>query len=219
MKGYCPVGGCGTVFEITPTGMLTTLYSFCAQPKCSDGQNPAGPLLWTSSGALYGATGLGGITSNSCNGSCGTVFTISPAGELTTLHSFDGTDGGEPLGGLVQGQDGNLYGTTFNGGANDSCPIGGCGTVFKMTTGGSVTTLYSFCTTANCTDGATPGAGLVQGTDGNFYGTTVAGGETTPFWIDGAELKYIPAQQLGGGCSLIMGWGSSSAKPRSSEMT
>jgi len=193
VKGYCLVGGCGTVFEIAPGGTLTTLYSFCAQPNCSDGQSPNGPLLWTSSGALYGTTQLGGITNNSCDGSCGTAFTVSPAGELTTLHSFDGTDGGEPLGGLVQGQDGNLYGITFNGGANANetyCPTGGCGTVFKMTTGGSVTTLYSFCSQTNCTDGATPYAGLVQGTDGNFYGTTIAGGETTSYWFFGAGTIF-----------------------------
>jgi uncharacterized repeat protein (TIGR03803 family) len=190
VNGYCPVAGCGTVFEITPSGTLTTLYSFCAQPNCSDGQSPAGTLLSASSGALYGTTQLGGITSNSCNGSCGTAFTISPSGELTTLHSFDGADGGEPLGGLVQGQGGNLYGTTFNGGANETCPTGGCGTVFKMTTGGSVTTLYSFCSQAKCTDGATPYAGLVQGTDGNFYGTTVAGGEITSYWADGAGTVF-----------------------------
>jgi uncharacterized repeat protein (TIGR03803 family) len=190
VKGYCLAGGCGTVFEITPGGAFTTLYSFCAQPDCSDGQSPGGPLLWTSSGALYGTTESGGITNNRCNGTCGTVFTISPAGELTTLHSFDGADGSAPLGGVIQGKDGNLYGTTFDGGANDTCPTGGCGTVFKMTTGGSLTTLYSFCSQTKCADGATPSAGLVQGTDGNFYGTTVAGGETTSFYTTGAGTVF-----------------------------
>jgi uncharacterized repeat protein (TIGR03803 family) len=174
---------------MTPSGTLTTLYSFCAQPNCADGQNPIGPLVSTSS-ALYGTTQFGGITNASCNGSCGTAFSISPAGELTTLHSFDGADGGVPLGGLVQGQGGNLYGTTFNGGAIDTCPTGGCGTVFKMTTGGSVTTLHSFCAQSKCTDGATPYAGLVQGTDGNLYGTTIAGGETTSYWISGAGIVF-----------------------------
>ena len=198
VKGYCPASGCGTVFEITPSGALTTVYSFCAQPNCSDGQSPAGTLLWTSSGALYGTTQLGGIISSSCNGSCGTAFSISAGGELTTLHSFDGTDGSEPLGGLVQAQDGDLYGTTFNGGANDNCPTVGCGTVFKMTTGGAVTTLYSFCSQSNCTDGATPYAGLAQGGDGDFYGTTVAGGNTTPYWTGGAGtvFKITPAGEL-----------------------
>lgn len=198
VKGYCFVSGCGTVFEITPSGALTTIYSFCAQPNCSDGASPDGALLWTSSGALYGATELGGITSNLCNGGCGTIFTISPAGKMSTLYSFSGTDGGEPDGGLVQGSDGNLYGTTFNGGTNNTCPTGGCGTLFKMTTGGSLLTLYSFCSQSNCTDGATPLAGVVQGTDGNFYGTTVAGGETTSFWTSGAGtvFKITPAGTL-----------------------
>jgi len=85
---------------------------------------------------------------------------------VTTLHSFDGTDGSTPYGALVQGIDGNLYGTTEAGGAN------GAGTVFKMTTGGTVTAIYNFCSLASCTDGANPNAGLVQDTDGNFYGTT-----------------------------------------------
>jgi uncharacterized repeat protein (TIGR03803 family) len=94
------------------------------------------------------------------------ITAIASPAQFKTLHSFDGTDGSTPYGALVQGIDGNLYGTTEQGGAN------GAGTVFKMTTGGTVTKLYDFCSLASCTDGANPNAGLVQDTDGNFYGTT-----------------------------------------------
>src|ERR1017187_4579276 len=101
-------------------------------------------------------------------GSCGTVFQINPSGALTSLYSFTGgNDGGNPQAGLVQGSDGNLYGTTYGGGTN------GDGTVFKISTGRAYTSLYSF-TGGN--DGANPWAGLVQGRDGNFYGTTERGG-------------------------------------------
>src|SRR5208282_3285952 len=85
---------------------------------------------------------------------------------LTTLHSFDGTDGASPYATLVQGFDGNLYGTTYSGGASNN------GTVFKITTGGALTTLHSF----SGTDGANPIAALVQANDGYLYGTTFGGG-------------------------------------------
>jgi uncharacterized repeat protein (TIGR03803 family) len=94
------------------------------------------------------------------------ITAIAAPAQFNTPHSFDGTDGSTPYGALVQGIDGNLYGTTEQGGAN------GAGTVFKMTTGGTVTTIYNFCSLASCADGANPNAGLVQDTDGNFYGTT-----------------------------------------------
>ena len=90
---------------------------------------------------------------------------------LTTLHSFNGTDGSGPYSGLTQGTDGNLYGITYYGGANDNC-TNGCGTVFKITPSGNLTTLHSF----DDSDGSGPQAGLIQGTDGNFYGTTFSGG-------------------------------------------
>ena len=93
----------------------------------------------------------------------------STAQTLTTLVSFNGDDGEDPLAPLVQGLDGRFYGTTFYGGAHTSCDTGfGCGTVFKTTTEGRLTTLYSFCAQAGCTDGELPYAGLVQATDGNF---------------------------------------------------
>jgi uncharacterized repeat protein (TIGR03803 family) len=159
-------GDYGTVFKITPGGTLTTLYSFCSQTNCTDGQFPDGRLVQAANGDLYGTT-LGG----GANGDYGTVFKVTPSGTLTTLHSFNGTDGSAPLAGLVQATDGDLYGTTDLGGAN-----GSNGTVFKITPSGTLTTLYSFCSQSGCTDGATPYAGLVQDTNGDFYGTTAYGG-------------------------------------------
>jgi uncharacterized repeat protein (TIGR03803 family) len=99
-------------------------------------------------------------------------------GELTTLYSFCAqngcTDGRNPFAALIQGADGDFYGTTRFGGAN--CATEGCGTVFRITPNGTLTTLYSFCAQSGCTDGYWPIAGLVQGSDGNFYGTTNQGG-------------------------------------------
>jgi uncharacterized repeat protein (TIGR03803 family) len=153
--------GYGTVFKLAPgTGTLTTLYSFCSQTRCPDGSAPAPGLALATDGNFYG-------TSSS------TLFKITPSGTLTTLHTFLSTDGTNPNGGLIQAADGNLYGTTSYGGTGTGCPfIGRCGTVFKITPGGTLTTLHSF----RGVDGGEPLAGLVQATDGNFYGTTFAGG-------------------------------------------
>ncbi len=161
------IGSYGTVFKLSPS--LTTLYSFCAQTDCTDGDYPLGGLVQGTDGNFYGTTQQGGA-----NGAYGTVFQITTGGTLTTLYSFcaqtDCTDGSYPMAGLVQGTDGNFYGTTQQGGANDA------GTVFKVTSTGALTTIYSFCAQTDCTDGDAPYAGLVQGGDGNFYGTTQGGG-------------------------------------------
>src|ERR1022692_482529 len=107
-------------------------------------------------------------------GSYGTVFKIAPSGTLTTLYSFCAqsacTDGANPVAGLVQATNGDFYGTTENGGAY------GYGTVFRITGGGALTTLYSFCAQSGCTDGQNPHAGPVQATNGDLYGTTENGG-------------------------------------------
>jgi uncharacterized repeat protein (TIGR03803 family) len=165
----------GTVFEITPSGTLSTIYSFCPNSGCTDGENPYGGLIQAADGDFYGVTLGGGANSGSClNVPCGTVFKITPGGTLTTLHSFCSqsgcTDGQYPEAGLVQGTDGNFYGTTDEGGANNS------GTVFRITPGGTLTTLYTFCSQSGCADGGFPVGALVQATDGNFYGTTEGGG-------------------------------------------
>ena len=158
-------GSAGTIFKITPSGTLTTLYSFCSQPYCRDGENPVVGLVQAANGDFYGTTPNGGANGH------GTVFKITPAGTLTTLHSFKAsTDGAVPSGGLVQAANGDFYGTAVGVGANNF------GTVFKITPGGTLTTLYRFCSQANCTDGSGPSGGLVQATDGDLYGTTEYGG-------------------------------------------
>jgi uncharacterized repeat protein (TIGR03803 family) len=162
----------GTVFKITPSGTLTTLYSFCSQPNCTDGSSPWGGVVQGSDGNFYGTTESGG-SSTACGGGCGTVFKITPSGALTTLHSFDGADGWNPFGALVQATDGDFYGTTYYAQlqGSDYC----CGTVFKITSAGVLTTLYSFSGSPS-DDMLYPIGGLVQASDGNFYGTTNQGG-------------------------------------------
>jgi uncharacterized repeat protein (TIGR03803 family) len=153
---YGGTGGGGTVFEMTPVGVLTTLVSF----NGTNGSYPYAGLVQGNDGSFYGTTPQGGLLSD------GTVFKVTAAGVLTTLVSFNGTNGRHPYGGLVQGSDGNFYGTTGDGGA------GGSGTVFKMTSAGLLTTLASF----NRANGAAPYGTLVQSTNGYLYGTTAVGG-------------------------------------------
>jgi uncharacterized repeat protein (TIGR03803 family) len=170
--------GQGTVFKITPAGMLTTLYSFCSQNGCADGSNPQAGLVQGADGNFYGTTYFGAI--NNCSFGCGTVFKITPAGTLTTLHSFDNSDGASPKAALVQASDGNFYGTTPWGGPN------GGGTIFKITPTGVLTTLYSFGDMDN------PESALVQASDGNFYGTAIGGGTRG----SGAVFEITPSGTL-----------------------
>jgi uncharacterized repeat protein (TIGR03803 family) len=166
---HCAPYGCGTIFKITASGTLTTLHSFGGR----DGDYPFAALVQGADGNFYGTTDQGGA--NNSNG--GTIFKITPNGKLTTLHSFDITDGASPVAGLVQATNGNFYGTTFSGGAGTACKSDtGCGTVFKITPNGKLTMLYSFCSQRHCTDGYEPLARLAQATNGNFYGTTYTGG-------------------------------------------
>jgi len=164
---YGGTNNAGTVFQISPGGNYTNLYSFLGPP--SDGANPYGSLAQGTDGNFYGTT-INGGTNNA-----GTVFRISPGGSYTLLHNFAGqpTDGAGPAG-LVQGSDGNFYGMS-NGGGSGGCS-GGCGTVFRITPGGSETVLYSLGSQPNDGNGPYQAAGLVQGSDGNFYGTTAYGG-------------------------------------------
>jgi uncharacterized repeat protein (TIGR03803 family) len=164
----CTDGGCGTIFKVTPSGALTTLHSF----DDTDGNVPTAGLLQATNGDLYGTTYSGGALGR------GTVFRITLAGTFTTLHTFHGLDGASPYAGLVQDSVGNLYGTTYYGGANECENHSACGTVFKISPEGTLTTLYSFCARTNCTDGNFPLGGVVQATDGNFYGTTYQGGSS-----------------------------------------
>jgi uncharacterized repeat protein (TIGR03803 family) len=176
--GVNGLNGYGTVFKITQGGTLTTLHNFCSLSDCEDGYLPSGGLVQSANGALYGTTEEGGNSSEGCPGGCGTVFSITTSGVLTTLNTFDGTDGNQPYAGLVQATNGDFYGTALEGGSNTntSCADFSCGTVFKITPSGALTALYDFCSLSNCADGDNPYAGLVQATDGHLYGTTYGGG-------------------------------------------
>ena len=149
----------GTVFRVTTNGVLTALVSF----NNDNGASPEDGLTAGTDGNFYGTTANGG------GKDLGTVFKVTPGGVLTTIFSFSDTNGASPLGGLVQGNDGNLYGTTGFGGTNS-----GFGTIFKVTPGGVLTTLFNF----NFTDGDEPSSKLIFGPDGSLYGTTGAGGLT-----------------------------------------
>ena len=211
----------GTIFEITPTGTLTNLYSFCALRNCADGEAP-GQLVQGNDGNFYGTTSSGGrynqgsffkitpagklttlsyfkssadypnnglvqasdgnfygtnsvVVNASAGTGSGVVVRLTPAGILSIVHTFcaQGTpcsDGFFPLGTLLQASDGNLYGTAQAGGAHNA------GTFFKINASGKFTTLYNFCSQANCADGSTPISGVLQASDGNFYGVTAYGG-------------------------------------------
>jgi len=158
----------GTVFKITPTGDFSLLHSFVGAP--GDGDTPYAGLKLANDGNFYGTTYFGG-TSN-----LGTVYRITPAGALTVIHSFGGVavfDGARPYyGSLIQGTDGNLYGTTYNGGVASPGNVQGRGTVFRMTLDGATTILYAFTGGTNI---AFPYGALVQANDGNLYGTAYAG--------------------------------------------
>ena len=134
------------------------LYSFTS---LTDGAAPSAPLIQASDGFFYGTTQVGGTSGD------GTVFKVDASGNVTPLHEFSGSDGANPLGALIQANDGNFYGTTQLGGSS------GEGVIFKMDSLGNVTALYSF---TRGDDGGEPVAGLIQASDGYFYGTTYYGG-------------------------------------------
>jgi uncharacterized repeat protein (TIGR03803 family) len=172
--GACPSYGCGTVFEMTRSGVETILYRFSGSP---DGNGPSGGLVRDSNGNLYGTTQAGGNNGGSCpSEGCGTVFELIKDGATYTekvLFAFTGgTDGADPNG-LVRDADGNLYGTTPGAGLDCASSATGCGLVFKITPAGEEEVLYRFKGSA---DGASPMATVVLDTKGNLYGTTAWGG-------------------------------------------
>src|SRR5262249_32275419 len=151
--------GHGTVFEVAAgSGSITTLASF----NGANGSTPGAGLIEDSRGNLFGTT-FGGGTSGD-----GTVFEVmAGSGTITTLASFNGANGANPLGGLIEDSSGNLFGTTSGGITN------GAGTVFEVAAGsGAITTLAAF----NGANGANPGAGLIEDSKGNLFGTTAQGG-------------------------------------------
>lgn len=187
----CP-NGCGTVFELTPSGSGYSERVIYAFQGGSDGASAVGSLMIDQNGALYGTTEHGGGSTACTNGSgvtgCGTVFKLTPAGSGYTesvLYSFQaGTDGISPVGTLIADAHGALYGTTEYGGGVSACTSGsgnlGCGTVFKLTPSGlgyTETVLYRF--QGGTADGWLPRSALLFGTASNsatLYGVTVHGG-------------------------------------------
>lgn len=166
LYGTCAAGGAsgtgGTVFKISPTGgALTSLYNF-PDSSTSDGHDPVS-LIQASDGNFYGTTELGGVNNQ------GIVFRVTTSSVETPLYFFTGgSDGSAPIGGLVQGPDGALYGTAEGGGS-------GFGSIFKITLSGTFSVLYDFLG-SQFGDGAFPEGNLVVGPDGNLYGATVGGG-------------------------------------------
>jgi uncharacterized repeat protein (TIGR03803 family) len=190
----------GTVFKITPAGVLTTLYSFCSLTNCADGTTPL-TLVQATDGNFYGTAWGGGFYNNTeCSVyGCGTIFKITPGGILTTLYTFQGTDGTSPDA-LVQATDGNFYGTSGIAGSNNF------GTIFEITAAGKLTFLHTF----TFSDGAGP-YGLVQATNGSFYGTAAGGGANgvgTVFSLSvglGPFVETLPSAAKVGAKVVILG--------------
>jgi uncharacterized repeat protein (TIGR03803 family) len=196
----------GTVFRLTPLGDTwteTVLYSFCSMTYCADGNQPAAGLIRDASGNLYGTTQQGGSHQGTSAG-YGTVFKLAPPAELggawteTVIYTFCSSggfcpDGVRPVAGLMQDSAGNLYGTTFEGGANAS------GTVFKLAPPSKPsglwthTVLYSFCSATNCVDGIEPEARVIQDAAGNLYGTAIDGGAHN----GGTVFALVPPTKAG----------------------
>ncbi len=243
----CGGTGCGTVFEITPSGTFTTLYNFCSLSNCADGAQVYAPLMQASNGNFYGTTFAGGafnfgsiyeITAagafktvysfagapsdaanpeagliQASNGNfygttyaggsdfVGTVYEMTPAGQVLILGSFNFADGVSAYAGVVQGADGNFYGTTYSGGANFQ------GNLYQATPSGTITNLYSFCSQSGCADGQYAQGGLVQSTNGMFYGVTVYGGAASEVCALGCGTVYSLSMGLKPFVSTLPGSG------------
>jgi uncharacterized repeat protein (TIGR03803 family) len=166
------------VFKIDTAVTETTLYSFIGPPEGGDGAFPGPGIIRDAAGNLYGATFAGGAFG------AGAIFELSSGGQETLVHSFSGgSDGAQPSSTLLLDPQGNLYGTTQNGG-NAQCGGTGCGVVFELSPqsggGWAEKVLYAFCSLSGCADGYRPLAGpLVMDPAGNLYGTTIFGGTST----------------------------------------
>lgn len=180
----------GTIFRLTPSGQFSTLVEFTHDGMTNKGSHPNATMLLASDGNFYGTTPSGGGQYG------GTVFRVTPAGVLTTL--VECPDGGAvnnplhqgsmPRGSLIQGSDGHIYGTTMRGGTSDD------GTIFRMTLSGVVTKLLDFSRTGPANFGSEPRAGIIEGSDGNFYGTTSRPGYGTVFRMTPAGVFTSLAQ-------------------------
>ena len=207
-SGTCANGfgvvGCGTIFKLTQSGTQTVLHNFTYDSTTNTAVNgiyPYGGLVQGRDGNFYGTTSGGGNVGAVCNGTlgCGVIFKITPSGTFTLLHAFNGAfatpaEGGGPASRLLLAKDGNFYGTTTQGGYTTD-KVANQGTIFKVTPGGGFTTLISFEGDANgFTDPSQPYAGLIQGTDGSFYGTSQFGGVSgagTVFRFAGGKVTVL----------------------------
>jgi len=178
--------GDGVIFQLTPAGKYSVVYSFCTVQNntggCLDGSAPYNSLIEGSDASLYGVTGGGG-QNGAANGEGGTIYKIGTNGKLTTLYSFcvnpvngDVCPDGDGLQSGMELADGNFYGSVANGGDGAYGNYGG-GYFYQMTPSGKLTPLYNFCSQVSCDDGSSPSGGLRQGSNGQFYG--LAGGGTS----------------------------------------
>jgi uncharacterized repeat protein (TIGR03803 family) len=175
LYGYStsPVGpaNSGTVFQLTPEGIFTTLYSFCPpNSSCPNGYQPVGGPVIKSDGNLYGVTNGGG-TGTACIGGCGVIFELTPAGQETVLHQFTGgSDGGSPNDRLTADARGDLYATTYYGGTYQA------GTIVKFSNSGEESVLYNFCNlTSGCLSAYSPVGPVTLDSAGNIYGVASEG--------------------------------------------
>ena len=168
----------GNIFKMTAAGKVTNFDNVFGGTNDVDGFAPVAPPVQGMDGNFYGMTSYGGNRGICTYGDagCGVIYRITPSGKVfKVIYTFNQTNGANPDDALVLGTDGNFYGTTVLGGSVGTS-FKNSGVVFKVTPSGKYTQLYAFCAQTNCTDGANPLGGLVQATDGNFYGTTEYGG-------------------------------------------
>jgi uncharacterized repeat protein (TIGR03803 family) len=178
----------GTVFRITPKGAGTTIHTFTGINP--EGSQPNGRVIKGSDGNFYGTTYFGGASSGVVSG---TVFKVTPSGTLTTLYSFTGSpNGANPVAPLIQGSNGNFYGTTYSGGFS---PLG---TVFSVSSTGSYSLLSNFSSYGTVGSWANPTGPVTEATDGNFYGTTPYGPDISS-GEDGSVFRVTP-----GGVMTVM---------------
>ncbi|HEY3778807.1 MAG TPA: choice-of-anchor tandem repeat GloVer-containing protein [Rhizomicrobium sp.] len=173
--GYdiCYDFGCGTIFKLAPDGSETVLHKFKFSDGAFDGAEDNNTPILDADGNLYGTTSHGG--NQSCYEGCGVVYKLTPKGKLTVLHSFNGDDGANPSGPLIADANGDLYGTTWNGGDSHNCTGASCGVIFELAADGTFTVLHSF----QESDGAAPFGPLVRDAEGNLYGSTIGGGDNS----------------------------------------
>jgi uncharacterized repeat protein (TIGR03803 family) len=185
------LGGGGTILKLSATDSEANrhtepLYRFCTLTNCIDGAQPVG-VVSDATGAVFGGTNQGGATNMNCRGgTCGVLYRLAPDGSETVLYSFchenDCMDGSLPNGALTLDASGNLFGVTYSGGNSVAQNSNGYGTVFAFS-GGSLQTLYNFCSQANCTDGSYPAGPLVMDASGNLFGEASSGGDKPTFGV------------------------------------